>query len=339
MTMISMIGNDRVVGILRRRSTLVSALVVIVALFAVESLGSRIFVSLLTQAAIVSLLALGVGVLARISGLVSFGHAAPFGLGAYGAAWALSGGSALPPEAGLIGVVPVVAAVFFLVGLVVSRLEGIGFSMLTLALGQAVFVAVSKFRGVTGGADGMVVNLPRRLFGLSSDTVQSPYGMLVLSVAAIGLLYVALRWFELSHLGRLAVAIRENEERTRFLGYGIRALKAAVFALSAAVAALGGVLYALYQGFVSPEILHWSFSGSALIMAILGGASALWGPIAGAFSFFFLREGLNELTSHWLAVLGAMLIVVTVAWPTGLSGGVETVLRRLGRAAKRRDAR
>ena len=310
-----------------------------VALFAVETWGSRILVSLLAQAVIVSLLALGVGILARTSGLVSFGHAAPFGVGAYMTAWALSSASPVPAEVGLVLIVPMVFAVFFLVGLVVGRLEGIAFGMLTLSLGQAVFVAASKFRGLTGGADGRMVDLPRRLFGQPTDVLQSPYGMLMVGTAVLVAVGIGLSLLENSHPGRLAVAIRENEERIRFLGYRTRALKAAVFALSSAIAALGGVLFALYQGFVSPEILHWSFSGSALIMTILGGTSALWGPVAGAFAFFFLREGLTELTSHWLAVLGITLILVTVAWPSGLVGVVDTVRARLGLGAKKEGDR
>jgi branched-chain amino acid transport system permease protein len=313
---------------------LIVAFAVIAATLAVETWGSRILVSLLAQAVIVSLLAFAIGFLARTSNLVSFGHAAPFGLGAYGTAWVLSSGSPLSPELGLLLVVPGVAAVFFLVGLVVSRLEGIAFGMLTLALGQAFFVGASKFRGLTGGADGKIIDLPRRLFGLRSDVVQSPYGMFMVGVVVLAAVYLALRAFEATHTGRLAVAIRENEERVRFLGYRTRALKAAVFALSAAIAALGGVLYALYQGFVSPEILHWSYSGSALIMSILGGTSLLWGPIAGAFGFFFMREELSALTTHWLALVGTTLIVVTVAWPSGLSGGVAALLARLGLGTK-----
>lgn len=310
---------------------LVTVAVLAAAVAAVDLWGSRILVSLLTQAVIVSLLALGIGFLARTSGLVSFGHAAPFGLGAYGTAWALSGHTPVSPEVGLLLVVPLIAGVFFLVGLVVSRLEGIAFGMLTLSLGQAVFVASSKFRGLTGGADGMIVDLPRRLFGARTDALQNPYGMFLVGTAVLALVWLALTVFEATHTGRLAVAIRENEERVRFLGYRTRVLKAAIFALSAAIAGLGGVLFALYQGFVSPEILHWSFSGSALIMSILGGTSALWGPIAGAFGFFFLREGLTEITTHWLAVLGITLILVTVAWPSGLVGLVEAARGVLGR--------
>lgn len=284
--------------------------------------------SLVAQALILCFLAFGIGYLIRMTGWVSFGHAAPFGLGAYGVALAFSN-SGLAPEILLLLIVPGVTLLYFLIGLVVSRLEGIGFAMLTLALGQGVFVAATKFRAVTGGSDGIAVSLPRRLFGLSTDLLQQPHGMLVFALSLLLIVYAILRLFERSHLGRLTIAIRENEERARFLGYRTRALRAAIYGVSCGIASIGGVAFGLYQGFVSPDVLTWGMSGSGLIMAILGGTSFLWGPIVGAIVFFFTREWLTENTDHWLAILGIALIVIMVVWPKGLSGGVERLFARL----------
>lgn len=314
-------------------STLLLGLLVIGVAALAAAFAPRGLASLLTQSVIVAFLALGVGLLIRTSGLVSFGHAAPFGLGAYGAAWALSPAAPLAPEIGLLAIAPAVGVVFFLIGLVVGRIEGIAFGMLTLALGQSVHVAANKFRALSGGSDGLIVDVPRRLWGVRAEALQTPSGMLIVAVAALMAVLLALAVFERSHAGRLAVAIRENEERVRFLGYRTRALKALVLALSAAIPALGGVLFTLHQGFVSPEILTWGFSGQALIMAILGGAAALWGPIAGALAFFVLREELGGVTSHWLAILGVTLIVVTVTWPSGLSGAFAALRRRVAGVA------
>jgi branched-chain amino acid transport system permease protein len=208
--------------------------------------------------------------------------------------------------------------------------------MLTLALGQFFYVAVSKTRGITSGADGMLVKLPHTLFGISGRTFQSPQGMLIVSVVVLSALVVAIYLFEASRTGRLAVGIRENEERVVFLGYRTKLLKAGIFAASATMAAISGVLFALYQGFVSPEIMHWSFSGNALIMAILGGSLTVWGPVAGALVFFFLREWLSDLSEHWYAFLGLVLIVVMVAWPGGISAfGRLLRLRLTGRPVAR----
>jgi branched-chain amino acid transport system permease protein len=305
-----------------------AALAAIIAIIAI-GFGTPVVVSLAAQAAIIAVLALGVGFLNRTLGLVSFGHAAPFGFGAYGAAIAL-GGNSLSPEMGVALVLVLAALVFFAIGLVVSRVEGIAFGMLTLAIGQGVWVAATRLRGVTGGADGLILSLPRRLFGLDSALFQRAGGMVVVAIIVLALVYVALGLFELSHTGRLAIAIRENEERAQFLGFRTRALRALVYAVSCVVAALGGVLFVLYQGFVSPEILHWSFSGSVLIMSILGGTVTLWGAIGGALVFFFVRDALSDFTSHWLSILGLSLIAVTVLWPSGLSGGALVLARRLG---------
>lgn len=309
-------------------SAIVGVLAAGVAGIVFARLDAPLMQSLVAQALILCFLAFGIGYLIRMTGWVSFGHAAPFGLGAYGVALAVSGAGPAP-EVTLLLIVPGVTLLYFLVGLVVSRLEGIGFAMLTLALGQGVYVAVTKFRAVTGGNDGLVVSLPRRLFGVSTDWLQQPDGMLVFALSLLLVVYVVLCLFERSHLGRLAIAIRENEERARFLGYRTRALRAAIYGLSCGIASIGGMAFGLYQGFVSPDVLTWGMSGSGLIMAILGGASFLWGPMAGALVFFFAREWLTEVTDHWLAILGIALIVIMVVWPKGLSGGVEHLLARL----------
>jgi len=318
-----------------QRVTLITAVLLAVAVGMLAAFGSQMLLTLMAQAVIVSLLALGVGFLMRTSGLDSFGHAAPFGLGAYLTAFAMSKASPFPVEVMLLLIVPVITIVFFAVGMLIERLGGIAFAMMTLAVGQAISVAATKFRGLTGGADGVMIELPRRLFGMDASAVQAPATMFVVGSITLAVVYTLLRLFELSATGRLAVAIRENEERVRFLGYRTRALRAGVYAMSSGVASVGGILFGLYQGFVSPEILHWTFSGSGLIMAILGGSVTLWGPISGAFVFFFVRDWLTEASSHWLAILGISLIVVTVLWPTGLSGGVRALRARWSGAARK----
>lgn len=315
-------------------SGLVTLVLVALASSILIATGSRITLSLFAQATIIAIMALSVGFLARTSHLISFGHAAPFGFGAYGTALVMHHG--IHPEGGILLVLLAVLALFFVIGLVVSRLNGIAFSMLTLALGQFFFVAVSKMRTITSGADGMTIALPKSLFGLPARTFQTPDGMLIVAATVLAALVIGIYLFEATRTGRLAMGVRENEERVRFLGYRTKTLKASVFATSALIAAISGVLFALYQGFVSPEIMHWSFSGNALIMVILGGTLAVWGPVAGAFIFFFLREWLSDFTQHWHAVLGLILIAVTVAWPGGVTALSKTLRRRFTRDGNER---
>lgn len=294
---------------------------------------STLVQSLLAQATIYAIFALGVGILIRQNGMVSFGHAAFFGLPAYllGAALPLD---LMAPELLVIGCLAATTLAAFLIGLVIVRVHGIAFGMLTLAIGQAVYEAATRLRGLTGGHDGLSLDFPRVLFGLPLKVFQQPGTMLIVTwlvlVAMLGLAFL----FARSRYGLLSEAIRDNEERVRFLGYDTLVPRAATFAMSAMVTAAAGVLFALYNAFVSPETVHWTASGSALIMAILGGASAPWGPVAGAFAYFFLKEAIGSFTTHWLSIIGVCLIVVTVMFPAGLVG----LLDRLRPSKREKEA-
>ncbi len=285
--------------------------------------------SLLAQATFSALFALGVGFLLRQNGMVSFGHAAFFGLPGYliGALLPLK---LMPPELLIFAAVLFTGASAFIIGLVFVRAHGIAFGMLTLAVGQAVYEAATRMRGLSGGNDGLSIKFPPNLFGLSLKTLQQPSGMLIVSwlvmVATLALISIVAA----SRFGILTEAIRDNEERARFLGYRTLWPRAIVFGLSAAVAAIGGVMFSLYNAFISPDTVHWTASGSALIMAILGGSGASWGPVAGAFVYFFLKESLDSYTTHWLGIIGTALIIITVAFPAGLAGLVPWARRMIG---------
>ena len=123
---------------------------------------------------------------------------------------------------------------------------------------------------------------------------------------------------------------RENEERARFIGFETIVPRAIVYAISAAIAALAGVLFTLYNGFVTPNVLYWSLSGEALVMAVIGGTRAVWGPALGAVIFFLFKDAAGDLTEHWPAIIGGTLIVVTVLLPRGVSGTITMLLERLG---------
>ncbi|HML08594.1 MAG TPA: branched-chain amino acid ABC transporter permease [Xanthobacteraceae bacterium] len=275
--------------------------------------------SLIAQATFSAMFALGVGLLLRQNGMVSFGHAAFFGLPGYmlGALLPLN---LLPVEVMICATVVLIGILAFIIGLVIVRAHGIAFGMLTLAVGQAVYEAATRLRGLTGGNDGLSLRLPKHLFGLSLKTLQQPAGMLTVSWLVMVAMLAIVSVFAASRFGILTEAIRDNEERARFLGYRTLLPRAAVLGLSAAVTAVGGVMFALYNAFISPDNVHWTASGSALIMAILGGSGAPWGPVAGAFVYFFLKESLDSFTTHWLSIIGAALIIITVVFPAGLAG-------------------
>ena len=280
---------------------------------------STLTLSLLTQALIGAMLATGVGFLVRQNGMVSFGHALFYGLGGYILGVLVSRGI-VPIELALILAIVVPTVLAFVLGLVITRIPGVAFGMLTLACAQAFYELALKVRGLANGDAGLAVTFPARIFGVPVSLLQDPHSMFVICwvvlMIALGSLWLLMR----SHYGLLTFAIKANEERARFIGYETLVPRAAIYAISALLAATAGVLATFYNAFISPDMLHWTLSGSALIMAIIGGTKAVWGPALGAVVFFFIKEIAGDATEHWPAVIGGILIVVTVFVPIGLSG-------------------
>lgn len=306
-----------------------SVVALVLGVAAALGIGSAKVLSLMTQATIYAVFALGVGLLLRQNGMVSFGHALFFGAAGYAVAIMLQLKTASPEMIVLIalGGISVFA---FVIGLVIVRVPGVAFGMLTLAVGQMAYLAASRSRGVTGGADGMSVEWPSTLFGVSTSVLLRPDAMLILSWSTLVLLLLGLALLLRGRFGAITEATRDNEERARFIGIETLVPRAAIYALSAAVTSVAGVLAALNTGFVSPENLHWSVSGVALMMVVVGGTRALWGPALGAVIYFLTKDVLGEHAQHWLAIFGIALIIVIVFAPEGISG----VLTRLafGRA-------
>ncbi|MEW6640283.1 MAG: branched-chain amino acid ABC transporter permease [Pseudomonadota bacterium] len=322
-----MTAPDVVMGEAARRPTarrgriasVLAPLVAVAGCFVPLVVTSPLTLSLLTQALIGALLATGVGFLVRQNGMVSFGHALFYGLGGYIFGVTVMRGY-LPIELALAAALVVPTLLAFLFGLVITRIPGVAFGMLTLACAQAFYEMALKVRGLANGDDGLAITFPPRVFGLDVTLFQDPHAMFVVCwltlMVVLGALWLLMR----SPFGLLTAAIKTNEERARFIGYETLLPRAAIFALSALLAALAGVLATFYNAFISPDMLHWTLSGSALIMAIIGGTAAVWGPALGAVVFFFIKEIAGDATEHWPAVIGVILIVVTVFVPSGLSG-------------------
>ena len=291
-------------------------------------IGSTLLLTLLTQATIDAILASGVGFMMRQNGLVSFGHAAFFGMAGYTVALMVAHRVG-PVELAVVAAIALPSLFAFLLGLAILRLSGTAFSMLTLAVAQALYQLVLKWRALANGDDGIQVNLPDHLFGVDVAVFQQPASMFLICWAMLMLLLLGLWLLSRSAFGTLTVAIRENEERARFIGYQTMLPRALIYAISAAIGALGGVLFALYNGFISPDALYWSLSGEALVMAVIGGTRNIWGPALGAVIFFLLKDAAGDLTEHWQAIIGGALIVVTVLLPGGVSGALVAAVGRL----------
>jgi branched-chain amino acid transport system permease protein len=291
-------------------------------------LASPLSLSLALQATIEAIFAVSIGFFVRQLGRVSFGHAAFYGVAAYLMALLLKNTS-WSGELVVLTALAVPTVLAFLMGLLIARIPGVAHAMITLAIGQAVYEVLYKWRELTNGDDGVSASLPKTLFGFDSAMFQHGLSMFLICWTALLLILVGLMVVVRSPFGQLTEAIRENAKRAQFLGYAISQPRAINYAISGFVASCAGVLFFLYNGFVSPGLLHWSWSGTGLIMAIIGGPMLLWGPAFGAFIYFVIKETAGDATELWPAIVGGVLIAVTVWMPQGTAPTLMTLWGRV----------
>lgn len=281
---------------------------------------SSFMLTLLTQALIYGILAMSLDIILGYTGLASLGHAAYLGLGAYGV-----GILSTRYDAGFWTTLPVgvllAAAVAAVFGLVALRASGVYFLMITLALGMVVWGLAHRWVSMTQGDNGISgVPRPELGFGLSfTDSV--PFYYLVL--AAFLVAFLALRLLVRSPFGKTLVGIRESESRMRTLGYHVWLHKYLGFVVAGAVGGFAGVLWAYYNGFVSPADLELATSVEALLMVALGGRATLLGAPLGAAIIVLLKNLVSVYTHRWLLILGAVYIGTIVYAPEGILGAVR----------------
>src|SRR6266481_8540103 len=297
-------------------------LVVIVALLAVAPLVLPVFWRrLLTEILIWGLLAMSSDLLIGYTGMVSFGHSAFFGLGMYGAAAALL--TVKPPSlvlALLYGLVAAGGAAVF-VAYFATRLRDIYFGISTLVFSQIFYVIIFTWTEVTGGENGLTFSQPRlSILGLWSDRfTPTTFHWFVLAVVVLS--YLLVRRITQSPFGQVLQSIRENEPRTRAIGYPVERYKIIAVMLSGLFAGLAGVLYSVQNKFAAPDFVFFVVSGEVVIFNVMGGMGTLAGPFAGAAFFMLLREGLSRfLTEYYLIPLGIIFIVMIIFLPQGLLG-------------------
>jgi branched-chain amino acid transport system permease protein len=288
---------------------------------------SKIMLSLLAQAIFDALLATSVGFLILQNGRASFGQAAFFGLGGY-IFGVVVARKLLNPELALLAALTVPPLAAFLLGLVIARVTGVAHAMLTLAVGQAFYEVVFRWRELAKGDDGMSFELPGSLFGLSARQLQDPAVMVVIAWTVLVLALLGIAVFARSRIGQITAAIRDNEERARFIGYSTTMPRALVYAIAALLAAAAGVMQAIYNGYIAPQMFHWSLSGVALIMAVVGGAKVIIGPAVGAIFFFYLKDFAGKAAELWPAIVGCVLVIATLTMPKGIMGLVLDLSRR-----------
>jgi len=314
------------------------ALGVWLALLVVPWLGSRFYTFLATEIVILALFALSLNLLLGVSGLVSFGHAAYFGIGAYTCAILMkTHGVPFALAFAAAGVAAGAAALVF--GFFCVRSTRIYFAMLTLAFAQIVWAVCFKWNSVTGGEQGLN-NVPYPDLGwmeslplLANLRPADRYFLLVMVL--VGVCALLLRRITGSPFGRVLNAIRENAERAEFVGLNVRRYQVAAFALAGAFAGFAGALFGLFNRGVFPDFAYWSKSAEVLIMTILGGMGSFWGPAVGAAALTLLNHQITSITRYWPMVLGAVLIVLLFAFPGGIAGALGALRMRLQRRQSR----
>jgi branched-chain amino acid transport system permease protein len=316
-------------------------LVIFLLLLPLPWIGSRYSVFLVTEIAIDALFAISLNLLLGTTGLVSFGHVAYFGVGAY-VCGILMKTYAVPfaiafPAAGLGAALAALVFGYFCV-----RLTKIYFAMLTLAFSQIIWAVCFKWNAVTGGDQGIAdVPFPDMHWmdaipGVGGLSENGRFYLLALALVAVAIAVIGM--ITRSPFGRMLTAIRDNRERAAFIGLNVRAYELAVFVVAGGFAGLSGALYGIFTRGVFPDYVFWPKSAEVMIMAILGGMGFFWGPAVGALVLVWLNQEITNYTEYWPFVLGTMLLVLLFALPGGVLGGLVRLYGALRRRVGRRDA-
>ena len=275
---------------------------------------------ILTEILIMGLLAMSFNLLFGYTGLLSFGQAGFFGVGAYAMALFLShGGNSL--TIGLLAALGAAAVVAAVIGFLCVRRDEIYFAMITLGFGMMLYTVAHSWFDLTGGSDGLpLLNvpplvLPGRELSLFDPTVMYLF-VLTVTVLCIFFLWRVVR----SPFGLMLTAIRENRQRLAFVGASVQHLRLVAFVIAGALAGMAGGLFCLFNAMATPDVLHWSFSARPVLMTVMGGSGIFFGPLAGAAIFFGLEQMITAMTENWMIFLGLILIPVVVFFPRGILG-------------------
>jgi branched-chain amino acid transport system permease protein len=273
-----------------------------------------------------SIALLGFNLLFGSTGLLSFGHALFLGVGAYTAAALTSKFGILSFELLVLAAALVSALMSLVVGALCVRYTRIFFGMLTLAFGMLFHSFLFKFYGITGGDQGMRVLRPLLLGmewrGGKTAFLTGPFYYYAL------LLFALLGRITQSPFGLHLRAIRENAGKAAYVGVEIFRMRLAAFVISAVYGGIGGTILAITTGLADPELAYWTHSGNLVFMAVLGGSGTFAGPAIGALAFVVLQDFVMSITQYWRFVMGAVLVLLVLFMPQGLSGTIETLVNR-----------
>lgn len=294
----------------------------------VPFLATPFYTELLAKIMVLAIFSMSLDLLVGYTGLVSFGHAAYFGVAAYTVALLTPQAQAASLWLVLPASVLAAALSALVIGFFVLRTRGIYFIMVTLAFAQMIYY-VFHDTALGGGSDGLYVNFKpdASLFGFKPLDLDQPLHLYLFVLLMLVLVFGLLRKLLRSTFGKALVGIRSNEHRMQSLGYATFTYKLAAFTIAGGLAGVAGFLYATLFGFVTPELMAWHQSGNVLLMVILGGMGNLWGAIFGAMSFVALQEVFGAWTKHWQLAMGLSIVAAVLFLP----GGLAALPKRLGR--------
>jgi branched-chain amino acid transport system permease protein len=298
----------------------IAALLIVLALaLAAVFLGGE-QLRLCTEILYLGLFAISFNFLFNYLGLLSFGPNATYGAAAYAFAMLTAQQPSLPLA--VAGLLAIAAGAFVgLIGALISvRLKGGYFALMTLAYCQLLYFCAEKFYSVTHGDDGLMVMSSPTIPFVNPDLLSHDQTLYLIALATVVTCSAALYWFLGTPLGRAAVLVKSNEERARFLGYNVVAIKIAVMTMTSVVAGAAGILFALFQGLVSPALLSFAPVGDVIFMSLLGGTSSLFAPFVGTVAFTLLEDQMSDLTSHWRLIVATLSIGLVLFLPDGLTG-------------------
>jgi branched-chain amino acid transport system permease protein len=291
-------------------------------------------VQLLTYGLVAAIAALGFNLLLGYTGLLSFGHSAFFGIGAYSVAFLLRDAGIHSMELYILIGIPIAAVASALLGYICVRHTRIFFGILTLALSQVVYSLALKLFWVTGGTDGLRVPRPSLLAGMVTFTGRDAFQRFIHGyyyyVLVVFAICVVLMWLIVhSPFGKALQAIRDNETRAAFLGLRIRRFRWMSFLISGTFTGLAGILWVPLNGLTTPEVLYWPFSGEIVFMTLLGGFRNFTGPIVGGVIFTYLKTYAVATTEYWQLLLGVVLVLLVMLLPTGIVGAISALAGKL----------
>jgi len=303
----------------RRAALALLWLILLTMPFWMKALGG--YTELASRVVVMGLAAMALNFLLGFTGTLSFGHAAYFGVGAYGVGMTLK---YLAPSTGLGMLVGVAAGTLAaaLIGALIIRLRGVYFAMVTIAFGQVFYFVAFRWNSVTGGDDGLTGWHRQPLdFGWTHLDIQGhDKAFYYLALACFAVSVAAMALLLRSPFGRTLLAIRENERRARFLGIAVERHLWLSFVISCFFVSLAGTLYALLNNFTDPRALRWDMSGNFVMMAVLGGMRSFWGPLIGAAVFVVLQDYVSSHTENWMSVVGLIFVLVVLFFPRGVLG-------------------